>query len=88
MLKQAKSYEEFINNYSFSVEHCIGVQVHKPEEKLMSVEKFKKEFYKLLYSGNGLSYEMVVDYPNIKDEKLIIKLIETNQPLTISIKTK
>lgn len=85
MLKRAKTYTEFINSFYFNVEHLTGIRLHKPEEKFMTVEEFNKLFYKLLYSGSGMSYTSLIEYPNIKDEENLIRLIETGAALSFEI---
>lgn len=88
MLKRAKPYTDFINSMYFRVEHLTGIQLHKPAEKFMTVEEFDKEFYKLLYSGNGLSYSRLVEYPNIRDEENLVRLIEARAPLSFEIRSR
>lgn len=85
MLKRAKTYTEFINSFYFSVEHLTGIQLHKPEEKFMTVEEFNKVFYKLLYSG-GMTYTKLMEYPDIKDEENLIRLIEAGECLSFEIR--
>ena len=86
MFKRAKSYNDFINSMCFWVEHLIGIQLHKPEEKFMTVEEFDKEFYKLLYSGNGMTYTRLMEYPDIKDEENLVRLIEAGEPISFEIR--
>ena len=81
-----KEYQEFIRNFCFYVNHLTGIQLHKPEEKFMTVDEFDKAFYKLLYNGDGMSYTRLVEYPDIKDEENLIKLIEAGECLQFEIK--
>ena len=85
MLKRAKPYDEFIKSVYFRVRHLTGIQLHKPVERFMTVEEFDKEFYKLLYSGCGMSYTRLIEYPDIKDEKNIVRLIESSESLSFEI---
>lgn len=85
MFKRALSYEDFINTMCFKVKHITGFELIKPERKLMSVEEFEKDVYKLLYSGNGFSYRQLSNYPDVHDEKGLIKLIEGGATLWFTI---
>lgn len=85
MLKRAKTYTEFINSFYFSVEQLTGIQLHKPEEKFMTVDEFDKEFYKLLYNG-GMTYTRLMEYPDIRDEENLIRLIEAGECLSFEIR--
>ena len=87
MLKRAKSYEDFINSYRFVIEHLTGIQLHKPEEKFMTVKEFDDMFYKLLYGNGGMSYTPLIDHPDIKDEKNLITLIESGECLNFEIRS-
>lgn len=87
MLKRAKPYAEFIRSLCFRVEHLTGIQLHKPEEKFMTIEEFDKVFYKLLYSGSGMTYTSLMEYPDIKDEENLICLIEAGECLSFEIKS-
>ena len=86
MLKRAKPYDEFIRSCRFSVHHLTGIQLHEPEEKFMTLEDFDKNFYKLLYSGHGMSYTSLIDYPDIKDEANLVRLIEAGEILSFEIR--
>lgn len=85
MLKRAKTYTEFINSFYFSVEQLTGIQLHKPEEKFMTVDEFDKEFYKLLYN-EGMTYTRLMEYPDIRDEENLIRLIEAGECLSFEIR--
>lgn len=87
MLKRAKPYTEFIKSLCFYVNHLTGIQLHKPEERFMTVAEFDKEFYKLLYSGSGLTYTRLMDYPDIKDEENLVSLIESGEALSFEIRS-
>ena len=86
MLKRAISYEEFIKDFYFRVEQLTGIQLYKPEEKLMTVDEFDKVFYDLLYSGKGMTYRRLIEYPDIRDEENLISLIEAGEYLFFEIK--
>lgn len=87
MLNRAKTYTEFINSLCFRVEHLTGIQLHKPEERFMTVAEFDKEFYKLLYSGSGMTYTRLMEYPDIKDEENLVRLIEAGECLSFEIRS-
>lgn len=86
MLKRAKPYAEFIKSLCFYVNHLTGIQLHKPEERFMTVAEFDKEFYKLLYSGSGMTYTRLMEYPDIKDEENLVRLIEAGECLSFEIR--
>ena len=86
MLKRAKPYAEFIKSLCFYVNHLTGIQLHKPEERFMTVSEFDKEFYKLLYSGSGMTYTRLMEYPDIKDEENLVRLIEAGECLSFEIR--
>lgn len=86
MLKRAKPYAEFIRSFYFRIGHLTGVQLHKPEEKFMTVEEFYKVFYKMIYSGSEMTYTMLMEYPDIKDEENLVRLIEAGEYLSFEIK--
>ncbi|MBQ3543497.1 MAG: hypothetical protein IJA34_00670 [Lachnospiraceae bacterium] len=88
MLKRAKPYADFIKSIYFRIEHLTGIQLHRPEEKFMTVEEFDKEFYNLLYSGGGMSYTRLIEYPDISDEENLVKLIENKAALQFEIRSK
>ena len=86
MFKRAISYEEFIKSFCFRVEHLTGIQLYEPEEKLMTVDEFDKVFYDLLYSGKGMSYRRIIEFPDIVNEENLISLIEAGEYLSFEIK--
>lgn len=86
MFKRALSYEELINTMCFRVEYLTGIELTKPEHKIMTVEEFDKMYYDLLYKGKGLSYRRLIEFPDIKDEKSIVQLIEEGKPLGFEIR--
>ena len=86
MLKNAMPYTEFVRSYYFIIAHLTGIQLHKPEEKFMTLEEFDKQFYKLLYGGGGMSYTRLIEYPDIHDEANLVRLIEANEALSFEIR--
>ena len=82
MLKRAKSYGEFVNQYYFQARYCKAIQLIKPEEKEMTLEEFDKAYYDLLYNG-GLSYYTIMEYPESMEE--IVKCLEDNKPMEFYI---
>lgn len=87
MLKRAKNYSDFVGSVNFDIIHTVGVQLIEPEYKLLSVEEFDDIFYKLLKSGS-FSYKLIIEQPDIKDEKNLIDLIENNASLSFYISKK
>ena len=51
----------------------------------MTLEEFDKVFYKLLYGEGGLSYSRVMEYPDMRNEAEIVKLIEDKKPIQFYI---
>ena len=88
MLKRAKSYFDFVNSYYFVITHLTGVELLKPEHKIMSVKEFDNEFYKLLYNENGFTYARLFEYPDIRDERNLIRLIEKGETLSFEIRKR
>lgn len=86
MLNRVKTYTEFINSLCFRVKYLTGIQLHKPEEKFMTVDEFDKAYYKLLYSG-GMTYTRLMEYPDIKDEENLVHLIEAGECLAFEIRS-
>ena len=85
MLKRAETYADFLTKRYSSAEYCIGIELYKPERKTMTLEEFDKVFYKLLYGEGGLSYSRVMEYPDMRNEAEIVKLIEDKKPIQFYI---
>lgn len=88
MYKRAISYENLINTFCFRVEYLTGIELIKPEHKIMTIEEFDKAYYDLLYKGHGLTYHRLIEYPDIKNEKYIVSLIEEGKPLSFEIRKR
>ena len=86
MFNRALTYEELINTMCFRVEYLTGIELSKPEHKIMTVEEFDKIYYDLLHKGYGLTYRRLIEYPDIKNEKHIVQLIEEGKPCSFEIK--
>lgn len=86
MLKRAMPYEAFIEKMYFQILHIANVQLYEPEEKIISKKEFDDMFYKLLYSDKDLSYQLLLEYPDIKDEQNLIRLIENKECLSFEIR--
>ena len=58
MLKRALSYEDFIKSYFFSAHYCEGIQLLKPERRMMTVAEFDDpvEILNYLKQGKDMSF--------------------------------
>ena len=85
MYKRALPYKEFITQYGFYCTLCTGVQLYEPEEKIISLKEFNDNYYELLNRTGRLAYRHLKEYPDIKNEALIIQLIEDKKPINFEI---
>lgn len=87
MWQRALPYDEFIKKYQFQVEHLTAVELIQPENKMMTVEEFHKEFYDILYTSGPTQWYNHYEYPDIRDEAKIVDLIEKGEALRITLKS-
>lgn len=85
MLKRALPYGEFIKKYHVYATLLVGVHVKKPIDRMMTPKEFSEQFYDLLYSGNGMTYQRLYEYPDTSDERSIVDLIEKGSPIQFEI---
>lgn len=85
MYKRALPYKEFIKRYGFYSSICTGVQLYAPEERILSLKEFQDNYYELLNRTGRLSYRHLTEVLDTKNEALIVKHIEDENPLTFEI---
>jgi hypothetical protein len=86
MRDRAKKYNDFIKERYFSAKRYDGVELIEPEEKTLTAEEFDEIFYKLLYSGNKLSYRRLTT--RLKTEEEIINALDNKQPVSFYVGKK
>lgn len=88
MLKRAKPYNEFIRERNVSAQYCTGIEIEKPRHQIVSCREFEDTWRDLLHKHGHVSYSRIMEYPDIRDESAIVKLIEKNTPMSFYIGPK
>lgn len=86
MLKQAKTYDETCSERLFRAIRYDGVQLHEPEEKVLTPKEFSDLFYELLHSEGGLKYNRITTPLNNESE--IISSLDDNQSVGFHVGRK
>lgn len=81
MLKRAVDYKTFVADRCVTARYCKSIELIEPEHKELTLEEFDKVYFDLLYSGKTFRYSRIMDFPDIKDEELIVGLLEKNVPI-------
>lgn len=96
--------ETIAERYAVSIRYCeeVEVLVTEPDTvksltdfnvtgsptRVMSLKDFNDQFYKLLYSGNGLSYRLDWIPVDKHNEAEIVSIIESDKAVEISISSR
>lgn len=88
MLKRAKSYTDFLREYSVTVRYCTGIELLKPYRQFISCREFEDTWAELTRNYSQVISRRIVEYPSVSDEALIAKLIANNAPLEFSIRKR
>jgi len=86
MAKRAVDYNTFCSERYFSATRYDGVNLIKPEEKIMTPKEFSDCFYKLLYGGQQLSYTRITTPLN--NEKEIIQALDKKESVSFYVGKK
>lgn len=78
LLKRAENYQDFITNRYVSARYCTGLEIIKPEHKVISKAEFQ-EYTRTLPFNSGLTYRRMMEYPEVTKELEIIKALAANE---------
>lgn len=78
MLKRAENYQDFVLNRYVSAKYCVGMEILKPEYKVVNREEFQA-FMRSLPVNSSLTYRRMMEYPEVTKEQEIIKALEANE---------
>lgn len=78
MLKRAENYQDFVSNRYVSAKYCVGIEILKPEYKVVNREE-SQAFMRSLPVNSGLTYRRMMEYPEVTKEQEIIKALEANE---------
>lgn len=79
MLRRAEDWEDFEKNHIFSASYCKGIELLKPEHKVISIEEFERVFYTL----SNFTYRTMREY--VYELEDIVKMLEENKVMEFYI---
>lgn len=88
MLRRAEKWSYFISRRHVSAKYCEAIELLAPEQKMMPPAEFDELWPQLLRDSKEFSYRRVMQYPDIKDEAGIVRLLESGTPLEFYVSTK
>ena len=88
MLSRAKLYSAFIRERNVNAQYCTGIEIEKPYRQFVSCREFEDTWRDLLQKYGHVSYNRIMEYPDIRDENAIVKLIEKDTPMNFYIGPK
>lgn len=88
MLKRARPYAEFIRERNVTAQYCTGIEIEEPRHQVVSCREFEDTWREIINKYGRISYRRIMEYPDIRDEDAIVRLIEKNVPMDFYISEK
>ena len=85
MLRKAVDYKTFVTDRRVTAMYCKSIELIEPEHKTLTLKEFDKVYHELLRSDKIFRYSRVMDFPDTKDEELIVGLLEKDIPIEFYI---
>lgn len=84
MLKRAVLYADFLSTWDVTIEHYTGIEIIKPEHKVMSFDEFS-DAYGSFYQGD-IWYSVMKENLDEKDETKVAQFIKEGKILEFSVR--